>query len=154
MSPGPIGVALRWWAAWHFIMKLGCSVQEWGKRHGIIKINAVITFHSKFWAAFGCQMTSAEYHLEVIWKPKAGQNLLWNLIIAALILRIPCRLRHSCTERPNSSYPSLSLLEPATGRRCTPFLTTQPLSSGVIQTIQILGIIYLPMCSIWSLVSP
>ena len=40
------------------------------------------------------------YHLEVIWQPKAAQNLLWNLIITALMLMIPCCLPHSCTERP------------------------------------------------------
>ena len=40
------------------------------------------------------------YHLKVIWQPKAAQNLLWNLIITALVLMIPCRLPHSCTECP------------------------------------------------------
>ena len=36
------------------------SVLEWGKRHRIISINAVIIkFHNKSWAAFGCQMTSS-----------------------------------------------------------------------------------------------
>ena len=45
-------------------------------------------FHSKFWAAFGCQITSSwssmEDNLEVIWQPKDAQDLLWNLIIILL----------------------------------------------------------------------
>ena len=77
------------------------SVLEWGKRHRIISINAVIIkFHNKSWAAYGSQMTyswsSVEDQLEVIWQPKAAQDLLWNLIITALMLMIPCSLPHSC----------------------------------------------------------
>ena len=77
------------------------SMQEWGKQHGIISINAVIIkFHKKSWAVFGSQMTSgcssAEDYLEVIWQPKAAQDLLWNLIITALMLMILCSLPHYC----------------------------------------------------------
>ena len=77
------------------------SVLEWGKRHRIISINAVIIkFHSKSWATYGSQMTyswsSVEDQLEVIWQPKAAQDLLWNFIIIALMLMIPCSLPHSC----------------------------------------------------------
>ena len=40
-------------------------------------------------------------YLEDIWQSKAAQELLWNLIITALMLMIiPCRLPYSCTERP------------------------------------------------------
>ena len=79
-------------------------MQEWGKRYGIINVNAVIIkFHNKSWAAIGCQMTSgwpsarAENHLEVIWQPRAAQDLLWNLIIKAFLVMILCCLPHSCT---------------------------------------------------------
>ena len=87
-------------AAHHYLRH---SVLEWGKRHGIININAVIIkFHNKSWAAFGCQMSSswtfAEDQLEVIWEPKAAQDFLWNLIITDLMLMIPCCLPHSSTE--------------------------------------------------------
>ena len=41
-----------------------------------------------------------EDHLEVIWQPMAAQDLLWNLIITALMLIIPCRLPYSFTEHP------------------------------------------------------
>ena len=41
----------------------------------------------------------AEDQLEVIWQPKAAQDLLWNLIITAIMLMIPCRLPHSCMNR-------------------------------------------------------
>ena len=47
-------------------------------------------------------MTSRWYSAEVIWQPNAAQNLLWN-VITALILMIPCRLPHSCTEHPIQS---------------------------------------------------
>ena len=40
----------------------------------------------------------AEDHIEGIWQPKAAQNLLWELIITALILMIPCCLPLSCRE--------------------------------------------------------
>ena len=40
-------------------LQLKRFMQEWGKQHGIININAVIIkFHNKSWAAIGCQMTS------------------------------------------------------------------------------------------------
>ena len=64
----------------------------------------IIKFHNKSWAAIGCQMTSmwpsarAENNLEVIWQPTAAQDLLWNLIIKALLVMILCCLLHSCTE--------------------------------------------------------
>ena len=37
---------------------VGHSMQEWRKRHRIITRNAVIKFHNKSWASFGCQMIS------------------------------------------------------------------------------------------------
>ena len=42
-------------------------------------------------------------YLEGIWQSKAAQELLWNLIITALLL-IPCHLSHSCTERLNCTW--------------------------------------------------
>ena len=90
------------------VLQVWCSVQEWGKQHRIITRNAlIIIFHNKSWAAVGCQMTSrwfsalAEGHPEVIWQPKAAQDLLWNLIITAILVMILCRIPHSCMVSSN-----------------------------------------------------
>ena len=39
------------------------------------------------------------YYLKIIWQPKAAQELLQNLIIAALLELSPCQLPLSCREQ-------------------------------------------------------
>ena len=89
------------------VLHVWCTVQEWGKQHRIITRNAlIIKFHNKSWAAVGCQIASrwfsalAEGYLEVIWQPKAAQNLFWNLIKTAFLVMILYRLLHSCIKCP------------------------------------------------------
>ena len=91
-------------SAYHYLRP---SVLEWGKRHRIISINAVIIkFNNKSWAAYGSQMTyswsSVEDQLEVIWQPKAAQDLLWNLMLKTFLQLILYLLPFSWREELTS----------------------------------------------------
>ena len=77
------------------------SVQEWGKQHGIISKNVVSSkFHNKSWTLFDWQMTCSFSSAiwQVIWQPRAAQDLLWNTIFNTSLEMILCHLPQSCTE--------------------------------------------------------